>query len=290
MFNYKKRKNDIISFSGRKESGKTELANICVEYGYEKLSFATALKKLVCKLVGFNSTEHLNEYKNKPIGVTISDSMLNILVDETGFEREWINEMSNKITEKSTGRDWLQVIGTDIIREKDPDWHVRKTFENIKEGNKYVIDDTRFPNELKALKEMEAECWFIIRNKTDNISNHASETSLTYLDFDYNVIVNNITLENFRKRWKCFLEYHETTMPMREWLISLLFMNDHIPMSEHVAHKLYVYREFAELKGRRGKDFPYNIPPIIREKTTHDGFIGDDDNPFVTEAWKMYLG
>lgn len=288
MVNYKVRNNNIISFSGRKESGKTELANICVEYGYEKKSFATALKNLVCNLVGFNTIEELNNYKNVPIRKEMSNEMILLLSKETGIEYDYIKSVAQRITKESTGRDWLQVVGTDIIREKDPDWHVKKTLSTFEEGKKYVIDDTRFPNELNALKEMDAECWFIIRNKTDNISNHPSETSLTYLDFDYNVIVNNITLDTFRKRWKCFLEYHDTTMVMREWLISLLFMNDHIPMSEHTAHKLYVYKEFTQLKGMRHKDFPYAQPLNIREKITHDGFIGDDDNPFITETWKMY--
>ena len=274
--------NNIVSFSGRKESGKTELANICVSLGYEKRSFATALKLLVCRVIGFIAIEQLNEHKNKPIGITMTPNMIDIIVEETGFDKDWVESVTSKITEESTGRDWLQVIGTDMIREKDPDWHVRKTFETMEDGKKYVIDDTRFPNELKALKEMGAECWFIIRNKTDNISNHASEISLDYKDFEYKVIVNDSTLEEFRMRWKYYLEYYEVTNAMRNWLISLLFINSHVPISENVMNKLFVYKEFVSFKS----DVP--IPDEIIEKDTHDGFLCDYGNPFIMETLKKY--
>lgn len=275
-------KNNIISFSGRKESGKTELANICVEHGYEKRSFATALKKLVCALVGFHSIDELNSYKNKPIGKCVDGVMINILEQETGFEREYLIDKCKAITTDSTGRDWLQVIGTDIIREKDPDWHVRKTFATMEDGKKYVIDDTRFPNELKALKEMGAECWFIIRNKTDNISNHPSENSLSYFDFDYKIIVNNTTLDEFRRRWKCYLEYYGTTKFMRKWLMSLLFVNPHTHLEDKNMNKIFVYREFTDF--RNG----IRIPDKIVENDNHDGFVGDNGDPFVMETWKNY--
>lgn len=273
----------IISFSGRKESGKTELANICTELGYEKRSFATALKKLVCYLLNFESIDELNSYKNKPIGRIVDDTMITILHNETGFDTDYLREKCNAITESSTGRDWLQIIGTDIIREKDPDWHVRKTFETMEDGKMYVIDDTRFPNELKALKQMGAECWFIIRTKTDNISNHPSENSLSYLDFDYKIIVNNVTLEEFRKRWRCYLEYYDTTKFMRKWLMSLLFVNPHAHLDDKNINKLFVYREFTDFNGGGIK-----IPDKIVENENHNGFIGDNDDPFVMETWKNF--
>ena len=274
--------NNIISFSGRKESGKTELANICADYGYIKISFATALKKLVCFLLNLSSIDDLNQYKTKPIGKTIDDYMVGVISEETGIGVDFIKDVTKKITNESTGRDWLQVIGTDLIREKDPDWHVRKTFETMRHGKKYVIDDTRFPNELNALKEIGAECWFIIRNKTDNISNHKSETSLSYNDFDYNVIVNNSTLEDFRKNWKCYLEYYESTSAMRRWLLSLLFINQTTTLSESIMNRLYVYSEFKKFKDKT------QIPGKIIEKDTHDGFICDFGNPFIMEDLKKY--
>jgi len=273
---------NIISFSGRKESGKTELARVCAEEGYEIRSFATTLKNLVRELVGFNLIAELNEYKDKPIGKCIDTRELDILEEYTGIDREYIKNTTGRITELSTGRDWLQVIGTDCIRSADPDWHVRMTLQTLEEGRKYVFDDTRFPNELKALKEMGAECWFIIRNKTDNISNHASETSLSYKDFDYNVIFNNLPLDELKKQWKYYLLYHDIAEPMRRWSISQLFINNHLHLSEEVLNKLFVYSGFKSFKDQ------INIPSVIREKDNHTGFIGDHDDPFVLEEWKRH--
>ena len=278
----KEYKFDIISFSGRKESGKTELAKICETAGYEKKSFATPLKELVCDLTGLDSIESLNEYKNKPIGVNIDDKVLTKLVEATGLEYLYCQNTTGKLTELSTGRDWLQVIGTDVIRSFDPDWHVKKVIQTIEPGKKYVFDDTRFPNELKALKELGAECWFIIRNKVDNISNHISETALNYRMFDYHIIVNNVSLKEFKKRWKFYFDCHEVTAPLREWTIGQLFMNHHTFIAENTLNKFLVYGWFTHFKDK--VDEPYSLVP----NESNTGFIGDNDNPFITEDWKIF--
>lgn len=278
----KEYKFDIISFSGRKESGKTELANICVDEGYEKKSFATALKRLVCRLAGLDSIEELNTYKTRPMDVYVNENTYDILEEETGIPRESIKITLSKLNEQSTARDWLQVVGTDLIRSFDPDWHVRKTMDTLEPGKKYVFDDTRFPNELEKLKEMGAECWYIIRTKTDNINNHESETSINYKMFNYHVIVNNSSLEEYRDGWKFYMKFHEIAAPMREWAIGQLFMNQYVPLDENVLNKLYVYNQFV--------DFPKTVqqPLTLTQNDTHSGFIEDGGDPFVMENWKQY--
>ena len=42
----------------------------------------------------------------------------------------------------------------------------------------------RFPNEVKMINELGGDCWFIVRPKMDNVSNHESETALKWQDFD----------------------------------------------------------------------------------------------------------
>ena len=271
---------NIIAFAGRKESGKTELARICIENGYEVRSFATELKKLVCRLTGIDGIDTLNTNKTRRIGISGSDEISAKLSKETGISPEGCIEGCSKLTEDSTARDWLQVVGTDIIRKYDADWHVRKTLETMEEGKKYVFDDLRFPNELKALNGLGAECWFIIRNRTDNISNHLSETSLDYRDFSYHVIVNNTSLEEFRRRWTMYLMCHDVTCPMREWAVSHIFMNATLPISEDVLEKYYVYEDFKHFWKR------VPAPSVLIENDTRTGFVGDGSNPFITEDWK----
>ena len=54
---------NIIGLCGRMRSGKTELAKICMNYGYEKLYFALPLKQLCAKLVGI-PVDELHQLKN----------------------------------------------------------------------------------------------------------------------------------------------------------------------------------------------------------------------------------
>ena len=70
---------------------------------------------------------------------------------------------------------------------------------------KYVIDDVRFPNERKMIEELGGTCWFIIRPKLDNVSNHLSETALKWQEFE-NIIVNDKSLEYLKYRWNIFIE------------------------------------------------------------------------------------
>ena len=58
----------------------------------------------------------------------------------------------------NTVRDMLQYIGTNVIREYNPNWHVDKLREMIKPNTNYVFEDTRFPNEKKMLEELGADC------------------------------------------------------------------------------------------------------------------------------------
>ena len=54
----------IIGFAGRMRSGKTELAKICEDAGFEKLYFALPLKQLCADLMDI-SIDELNKWKNK---------------------------------------------------------------------------------------------------------------------------------------------------------------------------------------------------------------------------------
>ena len=90
-----------------------------------------------------------------------------------------------------TVRQLLQFIGTDLIRKYNTNWHVNRIRKMIDKNKNYVFDDVRFKNELNLVKELGGECWFIIRPIINNVSNHESETSLTWRDFGNKIIINN---------------------------------------------------------------------------------------------------
>lgn len=127
----------VVGIAGKQNSGKDTLANVFVDHGYVKMSFADPLKVAV---------KHL---------FRISERVL------------WGNsEMRDPRT-----RNILQVLGTDIVRKLDTDIWITRLFERINEyateqcdyldrceplepGTvpKIVVPDVRFPAEAHALR------------------------------------------------------------------------------------------------------------------------------------------
>lgn len=118
--------------------------------------------------------------------------------------------MKNKITKKSTIRDVMQVLGTDLLRQGfNNNIHVATTLGSIKKDEKVIITDTRFPNELKAVEDRNG---ITIRvNRPCNIcggsgyhkmscpvsksGEHCSEKALDNAEFDYTIDNDGTLLE-----------------------------------------------------------------------------------------------
>lgn len=205
----------IISFAGRCRSGKTELAKVCAEHGYHKLYFALPLKQLCADLME-KSIDELNELKNNN---TVFEFNLHIdrcrkLAIDTGIPFDFIWEICEGKT-IHTIRELLQFIGTDIIRKYNPNWHVDRIKEMINPELNYVFDDVRFPNEQKLIEELGGDCWFVTRTTIDNISNHESETSITFNDCWNRIIINDGTLHYLLFKWDSFMANYEKSCAIR---------------------------------------------------------------------------
>lgn len=191
----------IIALSGRMHSGKSELAKICEANGFKILKFADGLKNLICKLLHIdryyleNSKELHKEYI---ISYEILSYELDIPIEYILAKRK-----SNIFL---SIREIMQFIGTDIIRNYIPDWHIHRLEKNIVAGNNYCIDDLRFENEKKFIESISGESWYIMRTDNFLISNHNSETALNWKNFENNVIINNVNLNLFKKRWVRYLK------------------------------------------------------------------------------------
>jgi len=205
----------IISFSGRCRSGKTELAKICERYGYERIYFALPLKTLCADLLDI-SIDALNKAKAEKydIGVTIGKDMCKILADETSIPLEAVIETCEGVVIKDV-RHMLQFIGTDLIRKYNTNWHVDRIREMIDKNKNYVIDDVRFPNEKALVEELGGDCWFVTRTTLDNISNHESETSITWNDCWNKIIVNDSTLPILQFKWETFMDNYIQSCAIR---------------------------------------------------------------------------
>lgn len=294
---------NIIGFGGRLGSGKTELANICEQYGYEKLYFALPLKQLCADLLNVTIDE-LNVLKrnNTTIDVTITENWVDVIHKETHISFDNINDViGGKVIH--TVRELLQVIGTDVIRKYNFNWHVDRIKSMIEVGKKYVIDDVRFPNEKEMIEQMGGVCWYVIRPTMNNISNHISETSLNWKQFE-NVIVNNKSLKYLKYNWEVFMSKgHDYSLSIRRELYNKIVGNYHVV--ENISNITQNGEQYFNLKDALFIDedeflytpkFSSNISiRKIEEKEEYvlvSYFDGTEEivkNPFLIEDLKQYL-
>jgi hypothetical protein len=206
----------IIGFAGRMRSGKTELAKVCERFGYKKLYFALPLKQLCADILDI-SIDGLNKAKNEntDIGLYIGDDICTILAEETDIPLETVKETCYGKTINNV-REMLQFIGTDLIRQYNKDWHVNRIKEMIDPQYDYVLDDVRFPNEKQLIEELGGDCWFVTRTTFDNVSNHESETSLTWHNCWNKVIVNDGTLQFLIFKWETFMDNYIQSCSIRD--------------------------------------------------------------------------
>ena len=196
----------VIGLAGKKQYGKSTTANfikeICPNLSIKEFALAESLKDLV--IAGFGIPRECcygtEEEKNRQL-----------------FYWEICSQKLRDKYEKSpmdplTGRELLQLVGTDLFRENfcGSIW-VRLCMNKIKQSDAdiAIISDVRFPNELAAVKVAGGKAIKIYRtlNITQSIQ-HISETALDNTPdacFDY-VIQNYGTLEDLKDKTIGILE------------------------------------------------------------------------------------
>lgn len=194
----------ILAFAGRKRSGKTTLAKLLQEEENAIIiTIADFLKHLCCDLMNISYQELIEKKDNGYTFDIIPDKRwFEIISKRTNINIEDVRkELENKHI--TSIRELLQVIGTDVIRKYNENWHVNKMIEEIKSYSNdklIVIDDVRFPNEREAILNLSGDVFFIVRPNISEVSNHSSETALKWQDFDNrHIIINdNITEDKLK--------------------------------------------------------------------------------------------
>lgn len=263
----------VLGLAGRMRSGKTELAKVCENYGYEKLYFALPLKRLCAELLDI-SIDELNRLKadREEIGVMIGEDLCRIISEETEIPLDIVKRTCEGVVIKDV-RHMLQFIGTDLIRKYNTNWHVDRIREMIDRNKNYVIDDVRFPNEKALIEELGGDCWFVIRTTLDNISNHESETSITWNDCWNKVIINDTTLPNLLFKWETFIGNYEQSCAIRDKEFNRILedgsQNDITPLSMYdmmLLHKALF--EYA--------------PKIFEKENINKISMNEDNTVFIT--------
>lgn len=285
----------VIGFAGRCRSGKTILSEVCEKYGYQRLSFALPLKQLCADILDI-SIDELNRAKNEniPIEITIGKDICEILSEETNIPIETTTEICDG-KYLHTVRDMLQFIGTDYIRKYNSDWHVNRIREMIEDNVNYVIDDVRFPNEKRMIEQLGGDCWFVTRTTLDNVSNHESETSITWKDCMNKVIVNNSTLNELLFKWEIFMDNYTRSCAIRDEEFNKILENG---LNENIASLsvLSVLMLSPSLFDYCPKDIEKNSVDSItmnEDKSVFikyiDGSVEMVDHPLIIEDLKIYL-
>lgn len=131
----------LIGLIGRIDSGKGTVAEELVNtYGFRQDSFAATLKDATAVLFNWDR------------------AMLEGATPESRTERERVDEWWSKKLGISdfTPRLALQLIGTNVFRNHfHPDIWMLSVMSRYKNNENVVISDARFPNEVRAIREMD---------------------------------------------------------------------------------------------------------------------------------------
>ena len=165
--------------------------------------YAEKLKQIACIILGC-TREQLEdrEFKEKELGeewkfYRVTNQYQTFIFDNLKDASESHGGYYIGQEVKLTPRKILQLLGTEAGRQIiHPNIWVNALMSEYKESSQWIITDTRFPNELQAVKDRGGVTIKVLRPETDHLAgDHASETALDNATFDY-VIVNDGSLKD----------------------------------------------------------------------------------------------
>jgi len=206
----------IIGVSGRKQNGKDTVGKIVQALLYKrnknfKLSTAEQIQGTLFLNHSWKIKKFADTLKQR-VALTFP-SYFEIDLWESNY-KEYRDEVIEELG--MTRRKLLELEGTEVCRNIHPDYWVVSLMSEYKPKNQltqidyitgkgalhqkdlhpnWIITDTRFPNEVKAIKDKGGIVIRVNTNRCMILSNHESETALDgYRDFDY-TIDNSGTIE-----------------------------------------------------------------------------------------------
>jgi hypothetical protein len=196
--------------------------------------FADYLKDMVCKCLDINR-DTLEKIKDKEMIFDLSNKK-GYIANELQVNENIIGDLS---LFKSV-RQILQILGTDIIRKYNPDWHINKTIIHLQENKdkKFCIGDCRFLNEKKMIENLGGECWYIIRPNQLNISNHISETQLNWSFFNDKIIMNTMEKSDLIQKWIDYLQKRTKGIKIESFVSNKLRNQSFLYLNEKTVYLL----------------------------------------------------
>jgi len=156
----------VVGLAGRLGSGKTLAADLlCAKYGFVKVKFAQPIKDMM-KSLGLDERHIEGELKDVPCD----------LLD--GETPRWAMQ--------SLGTEW----GRSLISENL--WLNRwRTLveQHLNLSNNVVVDDMRFPNELKMVQDLSGQVIVLLRNDQQGAVHSSEALDLTSVKAD--IVIDN---------------------------------------------------------------------------------------------------
>lgn len=199
----------IIAFVGKARSGKDTAANYLREKGIieEKEQLARWLKVTCAELFDLPLAllEGLQGDREAPLAepkIFTAEQFMKI--------REQVHPTYNLLKALPlvgktlrTPREILQFIGADVVRQLDPDFHIKSLAQRIDPKKVTAVTDVRFPNELLGLKKRGAYLVYVSRPTVKLVGSaggHISERADALAPLcDYR-LTNDGTLEEFLEK------------------------------------------------------------------------------------------
>jgi hypothetical protein len=163
----------VLGVAGEAGSGKDTVCDYLVaQYGFQKIAFATPLKKIVADVFPKFPEEHLygaSPLRNVPqsaypLSGTCPNCSREMYFEDLQF---WICRCGFKHGPSLTPRLALQTLGTEWGRRLYENVWVDYAFAQIEkmDGKRFCISDVRFPNEVRGIASNGGECFRIRRPK-----------------------------------------------------------------------------------------------------------------------------
>jgi hypothetical protein len=169
----------LIGLTGAAGVGKDTVADYLVtRYGFEKKSFAEPLKRV---LLAQDPIIGMDLYQP---GLMIHLSRALDRYGEDGVKKVY-----------PLYRRYLQRLGTEGIREIDPDFWVNAALKDLDtQKGKYVFTDVRFPNEAEVIGDARGVLWEVAGPRRRDTIPHSSESWAGRMNEGY-LILNNGSID-----------------------------------------------------------------------------------------------
>ena len=182
-------KTKIIVITGKAQSGKDTSAEFITKlitnkgFSVKTYPFAKPLKEMCVNIFGLDQKQCWGSNKEK-------DTKTNIRWGDLPLCSEKLGELLASRFPKTkddfmTGREVMQILGTEIFRAIDDNCWVRCVVSEIKKDNLdfAIISDARFPNEIEFLLPYDPLIIKLNRNTVHSI--HDSEVALDNYQFSH---------------------------------------------------------------------------------------------------------